>query len=108
MTMIALTLDRQTQWLVFEPNNTDLRSSLTHTITAFLRGLFQAGALAGSTEDESFFVQCDDQLNPPESQALGRLIALVGVAPASPLEYLVLRITQDTDGTISVEAGSGG
>lgn len=108
MTMIALTLDRQTQWLVFEPNNTDLRSRLTHTITAFMRGLFQAGALAGSTEDESFFVQCDDQLNPPESQALGRLIALVGVAPASPLEYLVLRITQDTDGTISVEAGSGG
>jgi len=105
--MIALTLDRQTQWLVFEPNNTDLRSRLTHTITAFLRGLFRAGALAGSTEADSFFVQCDDQLNPPDSQALGRLIALVGVAPASPLEYLVLRITQDTDGTISVEASSG-
>jgi hypothetical protein len=107
MTMIALTLDRQTQWLVFEPNTTDLRSRLTHTLTAFLRGLFLAGALAGSTEAESFFVQCDDQLNPPESQALGRLIALVGVAPASPLEYLVLRITQDTDGAVNVEASNG-
>lgn len=107
MTMIALTLSRQTQWLVFEPNTSDLRSRLTHTLTAFLRGLFLAGALAGSTEAESFFVQCDDQLNPPESQALGRLIALVGVAPASPLEYLILRITQDTDGTVNVEASSG-
>jgi len=107
MTMIALTLDRRTQWLVFEPNTTDLRARLTHTITEFLRGLFLAGALAGSTEADSFFVQCDDSLNPPESQALGRLIALVGVAPASPLEYLVLRITQDTDGTITVEASSG-
>ena len=107
MTMIALTLDRQTQWLVFEPNTTDLRSRLTHTITAFLRRLFRANALAGSTEAGSFFVQCDDRLNPPESQALGRLIALVGVAPASPLEYLVLRITQDTDGTVNVEASNG-
>jgi hypothetical protein len=107
MTMIALTLNRQTQWLVFEPNDTELRTNLTHTITAFLRRLFRARALAGSTEAESFFVQCDDRLNPPESQALGRLIALVGVAPARPLEYLVLRITQDTDGTINVEAGSG-
>lgn len=107
MTMIALSLDRQAQWLVFEPNTADLRDRLTHTVTEFLRGLFQAGALAGNTEADSFFVQCDDQLNPPESQALGQLIAVVGIAPASPLEYLVLLITQDADGTVSVEASSG-
>jgi uncharacterized protein len=107
MTMIALSLDRQAQWLVFEPNTADLRDRLTHTVTEFLRGLFQAGALAGNTEADSFFVQCDDQLNPPESQGLGQLIAEVGIAPASPLEYLVLRITQDADGTISVEASGG-
>jgi hypothetical protein len=107
MTMIALSLDRQAQWLVFEPNTADLRDRLTHTVTEFLRGLFQAGALAGNTEADSFFVQCDDQLNPPESQTLGQLIAEVGIAPASPLEYLVLRIAQDADGTISVEANGG-
>ena len=107
MTMIALTLDRQAQWLVFEPNTADLRARLTHTVTEFLRGLFRAGVFAGNTEADSFFVQCDDQLNPPQSQALGQLIAEVGVAPASPLEYLVLRIAQDGDGTISVEASGG-
>ncbi len=107
MTMVALTLDRQTQWLVFEPNTADLRSRLTHTVTDFLRQLFLAGALAGNTEAESFFVQCDDQLNPRQSQELGRLIAEVGIAPASPLEYLVLRITQDADGTVNVGASSG-
>ena len=107
MTIIALTLDRQAQWLVFEPNTADLRARLTHTVTEFLRGLFVTGAFAGNTEADSFFVQCDDQLNPPQSQELGQLIAEVGVAPASPLEYLVLRITQDADGTISVEASGG-
>jgi len=92
---------------VFEPNTADLRARLTHTVTEFLRGLFAAGAFAGNTEADSFFVQCDDQLNPPMSQELGQLIAEVGVAPASPLEYLVLRITQDADGTVSVEASGG-
>ena len=45
MTMIALTLDRQAQWLVFEPNTADLRARLTHTVTEFLRGLFRTGAV---------------------------------------------------------------
>jgi len=58
-------------------------------------------------EDESFFVRCDDELNPPAGQALGRLVALVGVAPAEPLEYLVLRITQDAEGHVEVVAEHG-
>ena len=107
MTMLALTLERQTQWLVFEPNTTALRARLTHTVVQFLRGLHERGSFAGGSEEESFFVACDDALNPPQSQAQGRLIAEVGVAPAAPLEYLVLRISQDVDGTVSV-GGQGG
>ena len=34
-------------------------------------------------------MRCDEGTNPPESQALGRLVAEIGVAPSSPLEYLV-------------------
>ncbi|WP_412543348.1 phage tail sheath C-terminal domain-containing protein [Longispora sp. K20-0274] len=105
MTMLALTLERQAQWLVFEPNTADLRAQLTHTVTQFLRELARGGAFAGRTEAESFFVHCDDRLNPGPSRDQGRLIAEVGVAPASPLEYLVLRISQDTDGRVRVEAG---
>ena len=40
----------------------------------------------------------DDDSTRRQSLALGRLVAEVGVAPAAPLEYLVLRIAQDTDG----------
>ena len=102
MTMITLTLERQSQWLVFEPNTADLRAKLSHSLSQFLGALFRQGAFAGDTEEQSFFVRCDDALNPPESQALGRLIAEVGVAPATPLEYLILRISQDTDGSVQV------
>ena len=41
-----------------------------------------AGRSPATTEEESFFVRCDDELNPPASQALGRLVAEIGVAPA--------------------------
>lgn len=109
MTMLALTIQRQTQWLVFEPNTPALRARLTHTLTQFLRGMYRGGAFAGATEDSSFFVRCDDSTNPRDSQDQGRLVAEVGVAPAAPLEYLVLRISQDVDGGVSVaESGAGG
>lgn len=102
MTMIALSLQRQAQFLVFEPNTPALRAKLFHTLSQFLAALYRQGAFAGSTEAESYFVRCDDALNTPQSQALGRLIAEVGVAPAAPMEYLVLRISQDADGGLQV------
>ena len=107
MTMLALTLERQTAWLVFEPNTAELRARLTHTVTQFLRNQQRRGAFSGDTEEKSFFVHCDSGLNPPESQAQGRLIAEIGVALAAPLEFLILRITQDVDGGIVV-GGEGG
>ncbi len=107
MTMIELALGRESQWLVFEPNTLELRQLIQHSVTQLLRDLYQRRAFAGDTEEQSFFVRCDDELNPPQSQALGRLIAEVGVAPAAPLEYLVLRISQDTDGGVQVVSAGG-
>jgi phage tail sheath protein FI len=102
MTMITLSVERQANSLVFEPNTPGLRALVNHVLTQFLRELFRRGAFAGDTEQTSFFVRCDDVLNPPQSQAQGRLITEIGVAPSSPLEYLVLRISQELDGTSTV------
>jgi hypothetical protein len=102
MTMLRLVLERQAQWVAFEPHTDQLRRELNAAITQLLRGLFRGGAFAGATEQESFFVRTDDSLNPPWEQALGRLVAEVGVAPSTPLEYLVLRISQDADGAVAV------
>ncbi|MEU3774909.1 phage tail sheath C-terminal domain-containing protein [Streptomyces sp. NPDC032472] len=99
MTMLRLTLHRQAQPLVFEPHTPQLRDELRSALVQLLRALYRAGAFAGDTEDEAFFVRCDEHLNPVRSQGLGRLVAEVGVAPAQPLEYLVLRIAQYGDGT---------
>ncbi|GAA1996251.1 phage tail sheath family protein [Microbacterium pumilum] len=102
MTMLRLTLQRQCADLAFEPNTAELRERLRQMVTSLLRDLARQGAFAGRTEDDSFFVRCGDDLNPPESQALGRLIAEIGVAPAVPLEYILVRIARDPDGSLTV------
>jgi hypothetical protein len=103
VTMLRLALERQLQWMVFEPNNPELRLVLTGVVTQLLRELFRANAFAGTTEEEAFFVRCDDALNPSWSQEQGRVVAEIGIAPAQPLEYIVLRISQNADGGLGVE-----
>ena len=54
----------------------------------------------------AYFVRCDESLNPPQLVDAGRLLCEVGVAPAEPLEFLVLRITRDGDRVLSAEQPS--
>jgi uncharacterized protein len=106
VTMIELTLERELQWLVFEPNTGELRGRLRQALLVFLRSLFEGNAFVGATESEAFFVRCDDTLNPQQVVDAGQLICEIGIAPAEPLEFIVLRIARDGDGTLRV-GGSG-
>jgi hypothetical protein len=103
VTMVERALDRQMQWTAFEPNGRRLRGQVNDLLRTFLRGLWRANAFAGATEDEAFFVRCDDALNPPPVTDLGRLIVEVGLAPAEPLEFIVLRLTRDGDRLLFTE-----
>lgn len=102
MTMLVRVLDRQMQWMVFEPNTRALRKDVVHVLTAYLRQLFRAQAFRGEREDQAFFVRCDETLNPPYVVDRGQLIVEIGVAPAEPIEFIVLEIVRDGDGTIRV------
>jgi uncharacterized protein len=103
MTMLRRVLYRQMQWAVFEPNDSRLRGDIHNQLDAYLRQLFAANAFAGSRAEEAFFIRCDDELNPPQVVDAGRLYCYVGVAPAEPLEFLVLQIARDGDGTLRVQ-----
>jgi len=46
----------------------------------------------GDAAEEAFFVRCDEQNNPPDDRAQGRMLAEVGVAPARPFEFIILRV----------------
>ena len=103
VTMIERTILLQMQWTVFEPNDDMLRNEIVRMLTGLLRALFDANAFAGATEDESFFVRCDDVLNPMPVLDAGRLIVEVGVAPAEPIEFIVLRLARQGDGVLRVQ-----
>jgi phage tail sheath protein FI len=103
MTMLRLVVERQAQWLVFEPHTPEVRRQLREVLVQLLRELQRSGAFAGGTEHESFFVRCDETVNPSWTSGLGRLVAEVGVAPAQPLEYLVLRVAQDAEGMVRID-----
>lgn len=91
---VEKSIENGTQWVVFEPNNRKLWARVSRDVSAFLRTVWRDGALFGSAPSEAFYVKCDDELNPPESRDLGRLIIEIGMAPVKPAEFVIFRISQ--------------
>ncbi len=91
---VEKSIERGTQWVVFEPNEPRLWGRVRRDVTAFLQNTWRDGALFGLTPSEAFFVKCDSETNPPESRDLGRLIIEIGMAPVKPAEFVIFRISQ--------------
>ena len=75
-------------------NDEPLWAKLRQQADTFLTSLFRAGAFAGRTPDEAFFVKCDRTTMTQDDIDNGRLIALVGIAPVKPAEFVIFRIGQ--------------
>jgi hypothetical protein len=98
MCMIEQALEVALQWAVFEPNNIYLWQKVSLMITTFLTSLWHQGALVGNTAADAFFVLCNQQTNQLDTTSAGQMLAIVGVAPTVPAEFVVFRIgkTKDT------------
>lgn len=83
-----------TNWVVFEPNDELLWSRVEGTIRAFLTTQWRNGALAGSSEEEAFFINIGKSTMTEDDILNGRLICVIGVAPVRPAEFVIFRITQ--------------
>ena len=89
-------IDRGTQWVVFEPNSPQLWSNVRGIVEAFLFDEWRSGRLLGTKPDEAFFVRCDRSTMTQNDLDNGRLICEVGVAPLRPAEFVIFRIGQKT------------
>lgn len=87
-------IDAGTQWVVFEPNTPALWQGITRNVTAFLTGVWRAGALFGNTPQEAFYVKCDADTNPPDQRDLGMVVTEIGVSIVRPAEFVIFRIGQ--------------
>ena len=89
-------IDKGTQWAVFEPNGDALWANVRRTIEDFLLNEWQSGALLGDKPEKAFFVRCDRTTMTQNDIDNGRLICLIGVAPLKPAEFVIFRIGQWT------------
>jgi phage tail sheath protein FI len=89
-------LDRGTQWAVFEPNGERLWANVRKTVSDFLFNEFQNGAYLGEKPEQAYFVKCDRSTMSQNDLDNGRLVCLVGVAVLRPAEFVIFRIGQWT------------
>jgi phage tail sheath protein FI len=82
------------KWVVFEPNDQPLWSSIELNVGAFMDGLFRQGAFAGETPARAYLVKCDKDTTTQADVDRGIVNILVGFAPLKPAEFVVLKIQQ--------------
>jgi len=89
-------IDRGTQWAVFEGNGERLWANVSQTISDFLYNEWRNGALLGTKTEEAYFVRCDRSTMTQNDLDNGRLVCLIGVAVIKPAEFVIFRIGQKT------------
>ena len=97
---VEKSIERGTQWVVFEPNDPDLWSRVRRDVGAFLTGVWRSGALFGLTPEQAFFVKCDEELNPADVRDRGQLVIEIGLAPVKPAEFVIFRLSQFAGGGV--------
>ncbi len=93
---IIRAMERNLQWVVFEPNDIRLWKSISYSVSFFLLGLWKQGYFRGRSPEEAFYVKCDAETNPPEIREAGQVIVEVGVAPVRPAEFIVFRVSEES------------
>jgi hypothetical protein len=85
------------QDIVYEENGPPLWERVAQRLTVHCQELFDRGALMGGSPAQAFYVKCDDETNTRESREAGTIITDIGLAPAVPAEFVVVRITQSAN-----------
>jgi uncharacterized protein len=96
-------IERATQWVVFEPNTERLWARVRQSVSDFLTQVWKDGALMGTTPEQAFFVKCDETTMTANEIETGKLIIVVGVAPARPAEFVIFRLAQWRSGSSITE-----
>jgi uncharacterized protein len=89
-------IDLTMGWVSFEPNTPMLWIQITREIDAYLTGLWKDGALAGQSAEQAFYIKCDEETNPQEIREAGQIITEIGLAPAQPSEFIMVRVVHHT------------
>ncbi len=93
---------RAAEPLVFENNGPEVWLALVRAVTTVLMQAYRAGALKGERPSQGFNVVCDESNNPLASVDAGLVVCEVQLAPATPMEFITLRISLSSDGRLEM------
>lgn len=92
--MIEESTKNASYFAVFEPNDAATWLKVKAMIESFLYGIWQQGGLAGSTEDQAYFVNIGLGKTMTQQDILeGRMIVEIGIAAVRPAEFIILRFS---------------
>jgi len=92
--LIEDSASKATFFAVFEPNDATTWLKVQSMIDSYLYGLWQQGALAGSTAKAAYFVKVGLGSTMTAQDILeGRMIVEIGVAAVRPAEFIILRFS---------------
>ncbi|WP_216825138.1 phage tail sheath family protein [Agarilytica rhodophyticola] len=95
--MIEQTLRKTTQFAVFDSNTPFTWLKIKVTIENYLEGLWQQGALLGTTPDSAFFVNVGlGQTMTQEDINNGLIHVEVGLAAVRPAEFIILTFSHNS------------
>lgn len=88
--------------LVFDTNDRLLWFAVGRAISGVLMEAFRSGALQGATPDQAYRVRCDENTNPADVVDAGQVVCEIDLAPATPMEFITLRLTIGAEGLLDV------
>ncbi|MGR9052703.1 MAG: phage tail sheath family protein [Gammaproteobacteria bacterium] len=92
--MIEESTKRATGFAVFEPNDATTWLKVKAMIESYLFGLWERGALAGSTPEAAYFVNVGLGKTMTTQDILeGRLNVEIGIAAVRPAEFIILKFS---------------
>ena len=89
---IEESIARDSQWVVFEPNDDRLWSEIRLRLEEFLHSLFKQGAFVGERPGDTYFVKCDRETMTQADMDTGVVNVLVAFAPLRPAEFVIIEI----------------
>jgi len=87
-------LENQTSFAVFEPNDSRLWDKIKNRLGANLTNFWAAGNLKGSSATEAFYIICDESNNTTATINDGFVNIEVGVSLLNPAEFVIINISQ--------------
>jgi len=95
-----------TTWVIDEPNDPVLWSTLETTIDVYLETKWREGWFRGATPDESWFAKVDGETMNQQDLLAGRTVALYGFAHLRPAEFMVEQVVHQRSTTTAAPSGA--